>query len=114
RGAPGHGRRARRRTRRRAVSRLQQRGVPVPAQEAPPLRVPVGGPELEGLVSAFDANGDRLVWLAKPRAGGGTLLLAAEVNEPDGLRDVRLAEVTRKDLRALRDRVQKQSGLRLV
>ncbi|HKA30499.1 MAG TPA: hypothetical protein VKH82_14040 [Candidatus Binatia bacterium] len=103
-----------RRTLRRALFRLQQRGVPVPAQEAQPLRVPVGGPELEGLVSAFEGNGDRLIWLAKPRAGGATLLVAAEVNEPDGLRDVRLAEVTRKDLRALRDRLQKQSGLRLV
>lgn len=103
-----------RKTLRRALFRLQQRGVPVPADEARPVRVAVGGPELEGLVSAFDGNGDRLVWLAKPQAGGGTLLLAAEVNEPDGLRDVRLAEVTRKDMRALRERVQKQSGLRLV
>jgi hypothetical protein len=103
-----------RRTLRRALFRLQQRGVPVPAEEVQPVRVSVGGPELEGLVTAFDGNGDRLIWLAKPQAGGGTLLLAAEVNEPDGLRDVRLAEVTRKDLRALRDRVQKQSGLRLV
>src|SRR5262249_19192363 len=83
-------------------------------QERPPARSPVGAPEPGAVVSASDPTADRLVWLAKPRAGGGTLLLAAEVNEPDGLRDVRLAEVTRKDLRALRDRVQKQSGLRLV
>src|SRR4029077_16876529 len=109
-GAP----RALRKTLRRALFRLQQRGVPVPAEEAPPVPMPVAGPDLEGLVSAFDGNGDRLIWLAGPRAGGGTLLLAAEVNEPDGLRDVRLAEVSRKELRALRERLQKQSGLRLL
>jgi hypothetical protein len=103
-----------RKTLRRALFRLQQRGVPVPAEEAQPVRRPVGGPDLEGLVSAFDGNGDRLIWLTRPQVGGGTLLLAAEVNEPDGLRDVRLADVSRKDLRALRERVQKQSGMRLV
>lgn len=112
--ASGDAPRALRKTLRRALFRLQQRGVPVPAEEAQPVHVPVAGPDLEGLVSAFDGNGDRLIWLARPRAGGGTLLLAAEVNEPDGLRDVRLAEVSRKELRALRERLQKQSGLRLV
>ena len=112
--ASGDAPRALRKTLRRALFRLQQRGVPVPADEAQPVHVPVAGPDLEGLVSAFDGNGDRLIWLARPRAGGGTLLLAAEVNEPDGLRDVRLAEVSRKELRALRERLQKQSGLRLV
>jgi hypothetical protein len=112
--ASGDAPRALRKTLRRALFRLQQRGVPVPAEEAPSVPVSVAGPDLEGLVSAFDGNGDRLIWLARPRAGGGTLLLAAEVNEPDGLRDVRLAEVSRKELRALRERLQKQSGLRLV
>ena len=43
----------------------RQRGVPVPARGAPAARsVPVAGPELEGLVSAFDGRGDRLIWLA--------------------------------------------------
>jgi hypothetical protein len=103
-----------RKTLRRALFRLQQRGVPVPAEEVRPAPPRVGGPDVEGLVSAFDGNGDRLIWLARMQAGGGTLLLAAEVNEPDGLRDVRLAEVSRKELRALRERVQKASNVRLV
>ena len=112
--ASGDARGPLRKTLRRALFRLQQRGVPVPADEVQPVRRPVGGPDLEGLVSAFDGNGDRLIWLARPQAGGGTLLLAAEVNEPEGLRDVRLGEVSRKELRVLRERVQKQSGMRLV
>jgi hypothetical protein len=112
--AAGDAPRALRKTLRRALFRLQQRGVPVPAEEAQPAPVPVVGSDLEGLVSAFDGNGDRLIWLARPQVGGATLLLAAEVNEPEGLRDVRLAEVSRKELRALRERLQKQSGLRLV
>ena len=66
--ASGDAPRALRKTLRRALFRLQQRGVPVPAEEAQPVHVPVAGPDLEGLVSAFDGNGDRLD-LARPTAG---------------------------------------------
>ncbi len=107
--------RALRKALRRALFRLAQRGVPVPEVEPPAAPVPVtGGPDLDGLVSAFDGRGDRLVWLLRPQAGGGHLLVAAEVHEPEGLRDVRLAEVSRKELRAVRERLQREAGLRLV
>ena len=70
----------------------------------------VGDPGLDGLVSALMVRGSDLA--AAPRASGGTLLLAAEVNEPDRLRDVRLAEGPRaaRDPRAPR----REAGLRLV
>jgi hypothetical protein len=99
---------------RRALFRLGQRGVAVPAPELPPQSPAVGGPELEGFVSAFDGRGDRLIWLVRPQASGGLLLLAAEVNEPEGLRDVRLVEPSRKEMRAARERLQQDTGLRLV
>jgi hypothetical protein len=107
--------RALRKALRRALFRLSQRGVPVPSVEEPAaLAALAGGVELEGLVSAFDGRGDRLIWLLRPHVGGGTLLVAAEVHEPDGLRDVRLAEVSRKELRGIRERLLREAGLRLV
>jgi hypothetical protein len=107
--------RALRKLLRRALFRLGQRGIAVPTVEEPGVAVVVGGGvELEGLVSAFDGRGDRLIWLLRPQVGGGTLLVAAEVHEPEGLRDVRLAEVSRKELRNVRERLQRETGLRLV
>jgi hypothetical protein len=100
---------------RRALFRLAQRGVAVPHLEEAPVPRPVGsGPDVEGLLSAFDGRGDRLCWLLRPQVGGGTLLLAAQVNEPEGLRDVRIAEMSRKELRTMRDRMQREAGFRLV
>jgi hypothetical protein len=107
--------RALRKALRRALFRLSQRGVRVPHVEEPAAAVPAGGgPDLEGLVSGFDGRGDRLIWLLRPHTGGGMLLVAAEVHEPRGLRDVRPAEVSRKELRGLRERLQREAGLRLV
>ncbi len=100
---------------RRALFRLEQRGVPVPrVAQAPAGRPALGGPDLEGLISAFDGRGDRLLWLLRSQAGGDWLLIAAEVNEPGGLRDVRLAELSRKQLRGIRERLRREAGLRLV
>ncbi len=113
--ASAGGDRGRQKALRRALFRLAQRGVPVPNLEQPPVTRPaLGGPELEGFVSACDGRGTRLIWLLKTAPGGGTLLVAAEVHEPDGLRDVRLTEITRKELRSVRDRLQREAGLRLV
>jgi len=106
--------RALRKALRRAVFRLGQRGITVPSIEAPRETVAAAGPDLEGFVSAFDGRGDRLIWLVRPQSSGGLLLLAAEINEPEGLRDVRLLEATRKDLRSARERLLKDTGLRLV
>src|SRR5439155_1118508 len=68
--------------------------------------------ELEGLVSAVDGRGDRILWLMRPLATG-TLLVAAQVNEPAGLRDLQVVDVGRKQLRTTRQRIESE-GLRLV
>lgn len=99
---------------RRALFRLEQRGIPVPDRAPAPPAVRAIEPEIEGFVSAFDGRGDRLVWLTRPQGGGGTLVLDAIVNEPDGLTEVRLVEMSRKELRATRERLQQGTGLRLV
>jgi len=97
---------------RRALHGLRQRGIlppPRPRPAAPPAPAPI-----EGLVSAFDGRGDRLVWLLRALADGGTLLVAARLGEPAGLHDLQVAEVTRKQVRAARRELADDAGLRLV
>ena len=100
---------------RRALYRLGQRGIPVPERPAaPPAATRLAEPSIEGLISACDGAGDRLVWLMKPLPGAGTLLVAAELNEPRGLGHVEGGEIGRKQLRTARASLEKESGLRLV
>lgn len=110
---PRLGDRATKKAVRRALYRLGQRGVPVPERAAPAPR-PAVGPEIEGWVSHVDGRGDRVVWLVRPHASGGATLVAAQVNEPAGLRDLQVAEVTRKQLRAARHQLATDAHLRLV
>ena len=97
---------------RRALYRLAQRGVPRPAPAAEPERPRPAVVELEGLVSTVDGHGDRILWLMRPLATG-TLLIAAQANEPAGLRDLQVVDIGRKQLRTTRQRIE-SDGLRLV
>jgi len=103
---------------RRALYRLRQKGVAIaePAKPAAPepARPRLGGAEPEGFLSISDPRGDRLFWLLKPRAGGGIWHLSTVVNEPLGLREAVLAEVTRKSIRGLRDELARRHHLRMV
>jgi hypothetical protein len=100
---------------RRVLYRFGQRGVAVPQAErvasAPPR---TASPALEGHLSAIDGRGDRLVWLVRPRRDAGLLVLTAVINEPDGLRDVSLAELPRKALRRMERDLQARHHLRMV
>jgi hypothetical protein len=99
---------------RRTLYLLAQRGVEVPARPEPAAPVRILGDDIEGLVSHVDGHGDRVVWIVRPLASGGVLLVAAQVNEPEGLRDVWTAELSRKQLRTTRERLVREGGLRLV
>ncbi len=112
---PRVGERAVRKEIRRALYRLRQRGVPVPAPPAPAAtpRTPAA-PEAEGFLSPFDGRGDRLIWIVRPLPSGGTFLVAAQLNEPEGLRDVSAGEASRKQIRAARQKLEADSNLRLV
>ncbi len=102
---------------RRALYRLKQKGIdsgePEPTASAP-VRAGLGGPEIEGLLSFGDPLGDRLLWILKPRAGGGYLHFSLIVNEPSGLREAVLAEVPRKAARELRTELLRRHHLKLV
>lgn len=103
---------------RRALYRLAQRGVPgaallpsTPESPAPAIFAEV---EPEGYLSFPDPFGDRLLWIVKPRGAGGLLQLSAVVNEPGGLKEAVLAELSRKQLRSLRADLAERHELRLV
>ncbi len=95
----------------RALYRLQQRGVHVEAPTAPPIPVLAVAPE--GYLSAVDGRGDQLVWLVKPRPGGIAQLFAV-INDPQGLREVDVNLATRKALKEIRGELARKHDLRLV
>ncbi|MGH7858468.1 MAG: hypothetical protein ACREQY_14175 [Candidatus Binatia bacterium] len=106
-----------RREARRSIYRLAQKGLATP--EAPPA-TPRPSPSLfaeeepEGYLSPQDPSGDRLFWILKPRAGGGVHHLSTVVNEPEGLKEAVLAEVSRKAIRGLRADLERRHGLRMI
>lgn len=106
--------RVRRKEIRRALYRLEQRGVAAPARPPGPESRPILGPAIEAWVSAVDGRGDRLVWLVREHPNGSLLLVAADVNEPAGLRDLRVRDATRGQIRAMRERFRTEAGLRIV
>jgi hypothetical protein len=97
----------------RALYRLEQRGVPVPASatETPPT--PVTAVPMEGYVSPVDGRGDQLVWLVKAQPGGLAHLFAV-INDPEGMREAALNPVTRKALKSLRAELEAKHDLRVV
>lgn len=100
---------------RRALYRLSQRGVvPEPLPAAAPTRSRVLASPLEGWLSGIDGRGDRLVWIVRAQPSGGLLAMTAILNEPNGLRDVTLAELSRKALRRMHDDLRARHSVRMV
>ncbi len=101
-----------RRSLHRSLYKLSQKGIAVerPVQEqAKSIWAPI---EPEGYLSSMDGRGDRLVWLLKPRTGGGLHYLSALINEPDGMRHIEAAEVNRKGIKlAQQDFAQHQISM---
>jgi len=110
---PRAGERAVRKEIRRALYRVKQRGVAIPEPPAPAAAPRLASDEAEGLLSLFDGRGDRLLWIIRPLATGGAFLVAAQVNEPEGLREVSAGEASRKHIRAARQKLG-ADGMRLV
>jgi hypothetical protein len=102
---------------RRALFKLRQRGVAIPAavaaEQSPPA--PSGEQDdLNALISATDAAGARIAWLLKARGGGGLRRLWGLVSESEGLVGATLESVTRKGYRAERVEVARRAGTPLI
>ncbi|HVM97499.1 MAG TPA: hypothetical protein VMT89_13975 [Candidatus Acidoferrales bacterium] len=97
----------------RALYRLDQRGVAAPEAEAEPPRTFALAAPLEGYVSAIDGRGDQLLWILKPRPAG-LLHLFAVINDPDGLREIEVAETTRKGIKSIRDQMRQRHDIRML
>jgi len=97
----------------RSLYRLEQRGVEVERAVPEPRKITTGSAEIDGYLSPVDGRGDQLVWLTKARTGG-VLHLFAVCNDPEGLKDLNLAEVSRKGLRSLRQTLVDKHEIRLI
>jgi hypothetical protein len=97
---------------RRALFRLRQRGIAAPAPEAPVAAQPAAGADsaLIALLSPADADGARIAWVLKPRAGGGLKRMWGLVSETEGLLGVTLDTLSRKEFRAERAEVERRAG----
>jgi hypothetical protein len=96
----------------RALYRLQQRGISIPTGSAPVV-APLLASTVEGFVSPIDGRGDQLVWLLKPRPGG-LLHLFGVINDPEGMREADVTVVSRKALKALRAELKSKHELEVV
>jgi len=97
---------------RRALYRLEQKGVAIPAAAPTPPPAPLTQ-ALEGYLSPLDGHGDRLVWLVKTRPSG-VVHLYAVVNDPEGLREVELFDTTRKAVRAARQSLLERNEIAMI
>ena len=103
-----------RRTIHRSLYKLSQKGVPVERPDQAPGKSILTPIEPEGYLSSIDGHGDRLVWLVKPRIGGGLHYLSALINEPDGMRRIEATEVNRKGIKLARQDLAQRYQIALV
>lgn len=98
---------------RRALYRLEQKGLTIPSEAPTAAPVLTAAHAIEGLLSPIDGNGDRMVWLVKARPAGVAHLYAV-INDPGGLREVDLFETTRKAVREARDSLRQRNEIEMV
>ena len=117
-GMERHATGAPRRDVRRALFRLRQRGITPPAEAAP--AEPTSGasaaaePGLSAMFSPIDVSGARVVWMLKTRPRGGIARLWGLLSDTEGLINVRLGELTRRELREERTELERRTGVKMV
>lgn len=101
----------------RALYRLQQRGLwQAPESAPPPAASALLGPseeEPEAWVSPIDPSGSRLLWIAR-RTGQGMASLSALINDLQGVLEFYSGATTRKMLRQAQRELSAKSGVTLV
>jgi hypothetical protein len=102
---------------RRSLFRLRQHGIkaPVIAQPRGTVARPVeDSTGLSGMMSIADADGLRVVWMVKSRAGGGLRRLWTLVSEKEGLMAVTAESLSRKELRSDRAELEQRAGAPMI
>jgi hypothetical protein len=102
---------------RRSLFRLRQHGIEAPVAgetSAEESRSQGGDAGLSGMMSVADADGSRIVWMVKSRAGGGLKRLWALTSEKDGLLAITADSLSRKELRSDRAELERRAGARMV
>ncbi len=101
---------------RRALYRLHQREIEPPASAQPAEHsaaeaLPSG---ISALMSPPDREGVRIVWLMRARIGGKIGRIFALDSRDEGLIACEASEVTRRELKADRERLEQNAGTKLV
>ena len=102
---------------RRALFRLGQRGIAPASVAQPPARPAVALQATLGLSAFFSpvgAYGARVVWLVKERRGGGFARLWGLLADNEGLINVALSELSRRELRTERAEMERRAGVAMV
>ncbi len=107
---------AMRREVRRALYKLKQHGIDAPSPSATSA---VHGSvtektETAAMLSPIDGEGARIVWIVKPRVQGGLLRMWALISEQDGLVGAQNTGLTRRELKAERDELERRAQVKLV
>jgi hypothetical protein len=102
---------------RRSLFRLRQHGADAPAIGETSTAAPQWdrlATDLAGMMSVADADGSRIVWMLKSRAGGGVRRLWALVSDHDGMVAVTADSLSRKELRSDRADLEQRAGAPMV
>lgn len=115
--AAGTGNKIVKKAAKRSLYRLREKGVVGKDRrsedsQASILRIPAG--VSEGYLSSIDYLGDRLVWLARPRAIKGLYFFQALINDMEGIEDLQGMEIPQKMYREYLARFKEESPMPIV
>src|SRR5208337_3228164 len=83
--------------------------------EPQPAPAPIAHREFySALISPIDFEGNRIVWLLKPRLQGGLTRLWGVTSETEGLIAVHMNQGPRREVREDRNDLERRSGVKLV
>lgn len=101
---------------RKSRFRLKSIGLSVPeiGERPPAVYHPPRLPSGEGFLSAIDAQGGRLIWLAKPQMPKGVLAINAMLSDSEGILDYHAFETSRRGFRETLDHFQEHYPLEMV
>jgi hypothetical protein len=100
---------------RRALYKLKQHGIDVPALTSPAApAVPDSDTEKTAMLSPIDGEGARILWIVKPRMQGGLLRMWALISETEGLVGAQNTHLSRRELKSERDELERRAQVKLV